>query len=103
MSLLYKIQRTLVTFSLTLMLKDRVPDIQTWKGTWYQKFLRNAERLEKCKLPCELFDYLNAKGFIFDHGRHGKKIKYKCLNEMKCLVYTLLYLVYTVLYLVLHH
>ena len=50
-----------------------------------------------------LFDYLNAKGPIFDHGRHGKKIKYKCLNEMKCLIYTLLYLVYTVLDLVLHH
>ena len=33
MTLLFKMQRTLVTFSLTLMLKVRVPDMQTQKGT----------------------------------------------------------------------
>ena len=33
MILSFKIQKTLVTFNLTFMLKVRVPDIQTWKGT----------------------------------------------------------------------
>ena len=81
MSLLYKIQRTLVTFSLTLMLKDRVPDIQTWKGTWYHKTFEKRGKIRKMQIAI-LFDYLNAKGPIFDLGRHGKKIKYKCLNEI---------------------
>ena len=40
-----------------------------------------------------MIDYLNAQGPIFHQWRHEKKIKYKCLNEMKCLVYTVLYLV----------
>ena len=37
------------------------------------------------------------KGLFFTTEEMKKKM-YKCLNEMKCLVYTVLYLVYTVLY-----
>ena len=31
--MLFKMWRTLVTFSLTSILKVKVPDIQTWNGT----------------------------------------------------------------------
>ena len=31
--------------------------------------------------------------FLTTENMKKKKIKYKCLNEMKCLVYTALYLV----------
>ena len=87
-------QRTLVTFSLTLLLKVSVPDIQTRKGTYLTKLLRTAERLGKQKFACELLDYLNAQEPIFHHRRHEVKVKYKCLNEMKSLVYTVLYSFY---------
>ena len=44
MTLLFTMQKTLVNFSLTLMLKARVHDIQTLKGTYITKLSRNAER-----------------------------------------------------------
>ena len=70
MTLLFKMERTLVTFSLALILKVRVPDIQTQKGTWYHK---TFERLEKQKFTCELFDYLIAWGPISYYWRHKKR------------------------------
>ena len=44
MTLFFKMERTLVTFSLTSMLKLRVAVIQMRKGTLYHKIF------EKCKL-----------------------------------------------------
>ena len=57
MTLLFKMQNALVTFSLTLMLQVRVLVIT--------KLLRNVERLEK--FTCELFDHLHAQGPTFHH------------------------------------
>ena len=52
MALLFEMQKTLVTFSLTLLFKVRIPDIpklsRNAKGYLVlQKPLRNAVRLEK--------------------------------------------------------
>ena len=47
MKLLFNMHRNLVIFSLTLMRKVRVPDIQTWRILDITRLLRNAERLEK--------------------------------------------------------
>ena len=63
MPLPFKMQKTLVTFSLTLMLKVRIPDIpkllRNAKGYILDKLLRNMMRLEK-KFTHELFDYLHV-------------------------------------------
>ena len=51
MPLLFKMQKILVTFSLTLILKVRIPDIpklvRNVKGYFISQLLRNAMRLEK--------------------------------------------------------
>ena len=63
MPLPFKMQKTLVTFSLTLILKVRIPDIpkllRNAKGYILDKLLRNMMRLEK-KITHELFDYLHV-------------------------------------------
>ena len=84
MLLPFKMQKTLATFSLTLILKVRILDILN--------FLRNA----KGYLILQNFwvtrrDKKNKNlhvncliAYMFTGLEHEKKIKYKCLNEMKC-------------------
>ena len=43
-------QTTLVTFSLTLMLKVRVPDIQMWKAPGYPKTSEQCRNVRKIKM-----------------------------------------------------
>ena len=50
MTLLFNLQRTLVTFSLLLMLKVRVSDIQTQKGTCYRKTFKKRQKIRKIKI-----------------------------------------------------
>ena len=54
MSLLFKMQKTLVTFSLTLILKVRILDIpkfrETRKGTYYHKTLEERREIRKIKI-----------------------------------------------------
>ena len=109
MSLLFKMQKNLVTFSLTLILKLRIPDItkllrnakgylisqnfwETRKGTWYHKTFEERGEIRKIKINL-LFDYLHVHGPSFNHWRHDKKTKYKSFSEMKCWVYNVLHLV----------
>ena len=79
-------EKALVNFSFALMLKVRVPDIQTQKGTWYHKTFEKRGKIRKTKILMSTVWLLKC----------SKKIKYKCLCEMKCLVCT-------VIHLVLHH
>ena len=66
MPLQFTMQRALVTFSCALIIKVRVLDIpklsRNVKGYILDiaKLLRNAERIEKQKFTCELFDYLHV-------------------------------------------
>ena len=56
MTLLFKMLRTLVTFSLTSILKLRVPDIHTWKGTCHHKTFEKCWKFRKIKFTCELLE-----------------------------------------------
>ena len=83
MSLLFKIQKTLVTFSLALILEKRIIDIKKLsrktKG-YLIKLLRNAEGSEKWKFKCVLFDRLH----VHEPWTWKKKDKVQVpqLNEM---------------------
>ena len=87
MSLLFKMQKTLITFSLTLILKLRIPDIpkllRNAKGYLYHKTFEERGEIRKIKIHL-LFDYLHIHGPSFHHWRHDKKTKYKSFNKMKC-------------------
>ena len=50
MTLLFKMQRTLVTFSLPFMLKVRVSDIQMGKGALYHKIFEECGKTRKIKI-----------------------------------------------------
>ena len=50
MMLLLKMQRTPVTFSLRLTLKEAVPGIQMRKGTWYYKTFEKCGKIRKIKI-----------------------------------------------------
>ena len=52
-------QKTLVTFNLALILQVGILDISKLLRN---VLLRNAERLEKKKITCVLFDYLHVHG-----------------------------------------
>ena len=50
MMLLLKMQRTPVSFSLRLTLKEAVPGIQMRKGTWYYKTFEKCGKIRKIKI-----------------------------------------------------
>ena len=50
MTLLFKMQRTLVTFSLPFMLKVRVSDIQMGEGALYHKIFEECGKTRKIKI-----------------------------------------------------
>ena len=72
MTLLFKTQMSLVTFS--LMLKVKVPDIQMRKDTWYHKTFEKHRKIRKIKIHMWTAS-LNTQEPFFHHWRHENKDK----------------------------
>ena len=92
MSLLLKIQKTLVTFSLTLRLRWGYLTFQnfreTRKGTWYHKIFEERGEIRKIKIQMSNVWLLTCSRAL----NMKKKIKYRLprRNEMLSLYYTAL-------------
>ena len=69
MSLVFKIQKALVTFNFTLVLKMRIPDIEnfweTQKGTWYHKTFEECGEIRKIKIHMWAVWLLTCSVFLF--------------------------------------
>ena len=100
MPLLFKMQKTLVTFSLILILKVRILGIpklsRNVKGYLYHKTFKERGEIRKRKIhmwPFWLPVMFTGLLFTTKDMKKKKKIKDKCFNEIKCWVYTVLHLV----------
>ena len=69
MPLVFKIQKALVTFNFTLVLKMRIPDIEnfweTQKGTWYHKTFEECGEIRKIKIHMWAVWLLTCSVFLF--------------------------------------
>ena len=90
-------QKTQVTFSLILIINVRILDIPKFlrnvKGYFIPQTSEERGEIRRKKLKHKLTDYLYVHRSSFHHRRHEKKMKHKCLNEMKCYVNTVLHLI----------
>ena len=95
MSLLFKMQKSLITFSRALTLEVRIFDTwcsnfrETRKDAWYHKNFEELGEIRKTKIHMWTVWFT----YMFTGLEHEKMIKYKCLNEMKCQIYNVLHLV----------
>ena len=84
MKLLFKMQTILVTFSLTLMLKVRVPDIQMWEGTWYDQASEKCVKIKRINIHMWTVWLLKCLRIYFSALKTQKKGKVQVpqQNEM---------------------